>query len=134
MTNHQRINRRTENRFFQKLLKFIRPEGLRCPHCGQQDGFRVCRRHRQSLIPDYRCPRCHRLFSAWTGTELQRTHHPPSELWRFIKGIARGESTTKWAQALDCQRRPLARLRRRLLPRIVQFFGPLPKKSAAKKR
>src|SRR5438128_1722396 len=133
MTNHQPIHRRTENRYFQKLLNFVRPEGLRCPRCGHQDGFRRCRRHRESWIPDYRCPHCHHVFNAWTGTELKGTHHPPSDLWSFIKGIARGESTIQWAQALQCQRRPLARLRQKLQRRVTEVFGPPPKKSTAKK-
>jgi len=78
--SRQRINRRTEIRYFQKLMKFVRPEGLRCPRCGQQDGFRRCRRHSESWIPDYRCSHRHHVFNAWTGTELQGTHHPPSDL------------------------------------------------------
>ena len=118
---------------FPKTVELCPPRRPALSRCGHQDGFRKCRRHTESWIPDYRCSHCHHVFNAWTGTKLQGTHHPPSDLWSFIKGIARGESTTQWAQVLQCQRRPLARLRRKLQRRVTEVFGPPPKKSAAKK-
>jgi hypothetical protein len=54
-------------------------------------------------------------------------------LWFFLTRTAKGDSLTQLANTLDCQRGPLARLRSKLLPRIVQYFGPLPKKSDLRK-
>src|SRR5262245_12182451 len=127
--NHPTMNGRTENRSFQKLKKLVRPQGLHCPDCHERDGLQVCRRHAQSWVPDCRCSRCGSVFNAWTGTPLQGTHHQPSELWRLIQGMRRGEPTSTLAEELGCQRRPLASLRRKLQLLVTRVFGPPPKKS-----
>ena len=131
--NHLTTNGRTENRYFQKLLNFVRPEGLRCPRCGHQDGFRRCRRHTESWIPDYRCPHCHHVFNAWTGTPFQGTHHPPSRLWRIIMQIKEGIFTTEIARELDCQRAHLSEFRHQIQHWMTSVFGPPPKKSPRRK-
>jgi transposase-like protein len=102
--NHQRINRPTEIRYFEKLMKLVHPEGLRCPHCGAQEGLRACRRHSESWIPDYRCPHCSCVFNAWTGTPFQGTHHPPSKLWCIIMQIKEGIFTTEIARRCPLNR------------------------------
>jgi transposase-like protein len=130
---HPRANRPTEKRCYQKLFELFYRQGLRCPQCGQGEGLHVCRGHKDSAVPDYRCQRCGCVFNAWTGTPLQGTHHRPSELWRFVQGLRRGEATSSLAAELGCQRRPLALLRRKLQPMLTQAYGPPPKKSALRK-
>jgi transposase-like protein len=126
--NHLTTKARTENRYFQKLLNFARPEGPRCPHCGQQDGFRACRRHKESWVPDYRCLRCHHVFNAWTGTELKGTHHPPSEILRIMRGIVDEESDSQLARELGRDRGTLAIFRHKL----QRWMNKLPRETFTK--
>lgn len=121
-----------EEACFRALVALLHSTGLRCPHCGAENGLHVFRNHSKSWIVDHRCSCCRSIFNVWTGTPFQRTHHPPSELWRIIRAMIEGRATAQLALDLHCQRGPLARFRRRLQPWVIQNFGPLPKKSAKK--
>jgi transposase-like protein len=112
-----------ENACFRALLDWVHPEGLRCPRCLARNDLRVCRRHKTSWIPDYRCSRCRHKSNAWTGTPLQGIRHPPSHLWQIMLANSERKPTTQLALDLDCQRGPLSRLRARLR-RMVNDFGP----------
>jgi transposase-like protein len=113
-----------EEACFKALVRLVHPAGLRCPHCGRRDHLRVYRRHKESWITDYRCWNCAKKFNAWSGTRLQGTHHPPSELWFIIRGIIAGKSTSQLAGELHCLRAPLSRLRHRLERWVNQILGP----------
>lgn len=60
------------------------------------------------------CPRCARVFNAWTGTVLQGTHRPPAHLFWILWGIAAGVPAARTARDLGCPRPALVPLRRRL--------------------
>jgi transposase-like protein len=97
----------------QKLLSWLHPDGLACPRCGAREDLRVHRRHRAPVL-DYRCPACHRVFNAFTGTALQGTKRRPVELMLILRGIAQGVPTAQLARELGCDRKELLRLRHRL--------------------
>ena len=78
------------------LVRLIHPGGLTCPRCGSDD-LRV-HRDRDPVL-DYRCPRCERVFNAFTHTALHKTHYRPSEVVLVLRGFARGESTAALARA-----------------------------------
>ena len=71
------------------------------------------RRCRDPLL-DYRCNGCGRVFNAWTGTPLQKTHRPASQLLFILHGMARGVPRARMARELGCQRAQLLYLCRRL--------------------
>jgi transposase-like protein len=106
------------------LVEALHPDGLRCPRCGSSGGLGVHRRHREPVL-DYQCRLCHRVFNAWTGTPLEKTHRRPSEIQRILWAIARGTPTAQLARELQCQRAQLLALRRRLVPLAQALFsGP----------
>jgi transposase-like protein len=128
--NHPNRNGRTERRFFQQLLKLVHPEGPRCPHCRERDGVHVHEDHANVWRIHYRCAHCGHIFNVWTGTPLQGTHRPPSEILRIMRGIVDGESDSQLARELKRDRGALAIFRHKLqrwmnsLPREV--FTKLP--------
>jgi transposase-like protein len=98
---------------YTKLADLLHPDGLACPRCGLRDGLKVHRRHRDPVL-DYRCPRCGRVFNAWTGTPLQGIQRRPAEVLLILRGIAQGVPTARLARELRCDRMKLLRLRHRL--------------------
>jgi transposase-like protein len=103
-----------ESTCYAQLVGFFHPEGLACPRCGHRDGLGVHRRHREPVL-DYQCGSCGRVFNAWTGTPLEKTHRPPSHIVRILEGIVRNTPTAQLARELGCQRAQLMLLRRRLV-------------------
>jgi hypothetical protein len=64
---------------YRQLVAILHPDGLSCPHCGCPDSVEISA-GRSEQVPDHRCLGCRRSFNAWTGTILQGTSCPPSEL------------------------------------------------------
>jgi transposase-like protein len=102
-----------EDACYQKLLNWIRPDGLACPRCGAREGLGVHRRHRAPVL-DYRCKACHRVFNALTGTALRGSRRPVVELMLILRGFAQGVPTAQLARELGCDRKELLALRHRL--------------------
>jgi len=96
------------------LLRLLHPDGLACPRCRSSDGLRVHRRARDPVV-DYFCAGCLRVFNAWTGTVLQGTHRPPSQVFAILRGIVANTPTARLARELGCQRAGLVATRRRLI-------------------
>jgi len=101
-----------EDACYQWLVRLIHPGGLTCPRCGSDD-LRVHRRTRAPVV-DYRCPRCRRVYNAFTHTAFHGTHRRPSELVLLLRGFARGESTAALARETGRNRPHLLALRHRL--------------------
>jgi transposase-like protein len=113
---------------YEILMNLLHPEGIVCPRCGVREGLRVHRRHREPVV-DYLCTGCFRVFNAWTGTVLQGTHRPPSQIISILDGFASGVTTAQLARWLECRRPGLVPLRRRWLPLALQASkkGGLPR-------
>jgi transposase len=102
-----------EDACYQFLLDLYHPAGLRCPRCHAAEGLYTHRRFREPVL-DYRCPRCGRVFNAWTGTVFQGTQWRPSQIVLILRGFAQGVPTAQLARELGCSRRHLLTLRHRL--------------------
>jgi transposase-like protein len=102
-----------EDTCYAKLLHWLHPDGLACPRCGAREGLGVHRRHRAPIL-DYRCQACHRIFNAFTGTDLQGSRRSVVALMLILRGFAQGVPTAQLARELGCDRKELLRLRHRL--------------------
>jgi transposase-like protein len=102
-----------EDACYAKLLHWLHPDGLACPRCGAREGLGVHRRHRAPIL-DYRCQACHRIFNAFTGTDLQGSRRSVVALMLILRGFAQGVPTAQLARELGCDRKELLRLRHRL--------------------
>ena len=102
-----------EDACYAKLVEWLHPEGLVCPHCHGDDRRMVHRRHRVPIL-DFRCDRCGRVFNAFTGTILHGIRRRSSQLVLIVRGIAQGVPTAQLARELDCDRSELLHLRHRL--------------------
>ncbi len=107
------------------LVRILHPEGLACPRCHRTDGLKVHRRYRAPVL-DYRCSACGRVFNAFTGTVLHKTHYLPSELVLLLRGIAQGTPTAQLARELNKNRPHLLGLRHRLQELARRGLDPLP--------
>jgi transposase-like protein len=94
------------------LVRLLHPAGLACPRCGCGD-LRVHRRTRDPVL-DYRCPRCRRVFNAFTNTALHKMQYRPSRIVLILRGIAQGTPTARLARELGVSRPHLLGIRHRL--------------------
>src|SRR5262245_52721445 len=101
-----------DNACYRLLVDLLHPEGISCPRCGAREGLGIHRRHRAPVL-GYQCASCRRVFNAWTGTPLEKTHRSPGEIVWILRAVARGMATAAMARELGCQRAQLLALRRR---------------------
>ena len=101
------------------LLQVLHPTGLACPRCQHQDGLGVHRCHRAPVL-DYQCSHCGCVFNAWTATLLANTHRTPAEIILILRGILQGVPTARLARELNCDRKHLLELRRKLQGLVEQ--------------
>jgi len=114
-----------EDACYRKLVELLHPGGLACPACGQRQRLGVHHRHREPVL-DFQCGDCGRVFNAWTGTSLQGTHRPPSQILLILRGVAQGVPTAQLARELNCDRSHLLALRHRLQDLAFRFRDRLP--------
>jgi transposase-like protein len=101
-----------EGACYDYLVALIHPRGLTCPRCGSDD-LRVHRRTRDPVV-DYRCPRCKRVYNAFTYTAFHKMQYRPSRLVLILRGIAQGTPTARLARELGVSRTHLLGIRHRL--------------------
>src|SRR3954471_2501606 len=98
---------------YRTLVELLHPDGLACPHCGENQRLGIHRRRREPVL-DYQCAACGRVFNAWTGTALEGTHRRPAQVLAILRGITQATPTAQLARELGCDRRWLLVLRHRL--------------------
>lgn len=98
---------------YQFLVEMLHPDGLRCPTCRRDDALTVHDRHRPPVF-DYRCRHCRSVFTAYTGTPLQKTHRSPAQLVLVLRGIGPGTPTARLAREWGCDRKHLLAVRHKL--------------------
>lgn len=100
----------------QKLLQILHPDGLACPHCGS-NSYRLARRNR--YYESYRCKDCQGYFSAYSQTVFAHTRQSASTLLLLLRGVAKGETSSKLSAELQLNYGWLLSLRRRIQERIL---------------
>jgi transposase-like protein len=113
-----------EDACYRHLVGLIHPAGLTCPRCGS-DGLRVHRRTRAPVL-DYRCPRCKRVFNAFTYTAFHKMQYRPSRPVLILRGIAQGTTTARLARELGVGRTHLLTVRHRLRDNALARRGAGP--------
>ena len=93
------------------LEKHLHPDGLRCPHCACGER-RVSRRAGHFL--GYRCKACDRYFTLLSGTAFARSRQTPAKLVLILRGIAKGETTSRLARELTLSRKRMHNLRKKV--------------------
>ena len=97
------------------LEEHLHPEGLACPYCHSTRRWRVSRPpERRSAFPGYRCVACGRYYTMLTTTVFAGTKQRPATLLLFLRGVAKGESTSRLARELHLSRRQAHTLRQRI--------------------
>jgi transposase-like protein len=99
------------------LEKHLHPNGLACPRCGSR-ARRVARRN--GAFPSYRCKACDRYHTMLSGTVFEKTHQPPAKLVLILRGIAKGESTSRLGRELSVSRRQMGTLRHRVQENLFE--------------
>jgi transposase-like protein len=100
-----------ENACLAWLERHLHPNGFACPRCGSTQR-RVARR--RGAFPSYRCKRCDRYHTVLSGTAFAKTHQTPAKLVLILRGIAKGESTSRLGRELELSRRQMGTLRQRV--------------------
>jgi transposase-like protein len=115
-----------ESACYDYLVGLMHPRGLTCPRCGSGD-LRVHRRTRDPVL-DYRCPRCRRIFNAFTRTAFHKMQYRPARLVLILRGFAQGTPTAQLARELGVSRPHLLGIRHRLQDNALTHrdAGPLP--------
>jgi transposase-like protein len=93
------------------LEHHLHPDGFRCPGCGSSER-RVARR--RGPFTGYRCLACDRYHTILSGTAFEKTRQRPSTLVLLLRGIAKGESTSRLARELELSRKQAHTLRHRV--------------------
>jgi transposase-like protein len=93
------------------LERHLHPDGFNCPHCGS-DNRRFFRQ--QKHFPAYRCRECDGYYTLLTGTAFEKTRQRPATLVLLLRGITKGESTSRLARELGLSRKQMHTLRQRL--------------------
>ncbi len=102
------------------LEKHLHPQGLNCPRCGATDA-RVAKQG--GHFPAYRCKRCDRYHTILTDTAFAKTRQTPATLVLLLRGLTKGESTSRLARELSITRKQMSTLRKRLQ---ANLFACLP--------
>ena len=102
------------------LEKHLHPQGLKCPRCGAIRR-RVARQG--GHFPAFRCKACDRYHTILTDTAFQKTRQMPSTLVLMIRGLTKGDSTSRLARELSITRKQMSTMRQRLQ---ANLFACLP--------
>jgi transposase-like protein len=93
------------------LEKHLHPQGLKCPRCGATQR-RVAKQG--GHFPAFRCKTCDRYHTLLTDTAFAKTRQKPSTLVLLLRGLTKGESTSRLARELSMTRKQISTLRKRL--------------------
>jgi transposase-like protein len=111
------------------LLEHFHPDGLRCCRCGtgSEEAYRF-RKTQRSRLQVYRCKRCQKTYTLYTGTVFEGRHLPPAQVVLLLRGFVQGVSAARLARELGLSRTTVHEIRKRVQRGAValQPEAPLP--------
>ena len=93
------------------LEKHLHPQALKCPRCGETER-RVAKQG--GYFPAFRCKACDRYHTILTHTAFAKTRQTPATLVLLLRGLTKGESTSRLSRELGITRKQMSTLRQRL--------------------
>jgi transposase-like protein len=112
----------------QWVQDYFHPTGLRCPGCGGRHeavGGRFGR-NRRSQTTVWRCRRCRRTYTVYSGTLFAGKQLRPAQVIALLRGVCKGESTAGLARELGLSRTTVHGLRRALQANAAQLQPDTP--------
>jgi transposase-like protein len=114
----------SEEAAYNWLVRVLHPEGLRCPAGHLLPGDQAPHVRENAPIVRYRCKKCHRVFTAFTGTQFARSRYTCVQRVLFLRGVLKGEPTAGLARELSVNRCHLGQKRVRLQEALAERFSP----------
>ena len=111
------------------LLQHFHPDGLSCPRCGRGcDEAYLFRRTTRSRLDVYRCKRCAKTYTLYSGSVFEGRHLPPAQVVLLLRGFLQGVSSARLARELDLSRTTVHEIRHQLHQNAerLQPESPLP--------
>ena len=93
------------------LEKHLHPQGLKCPRGGATQR-RVAKQG--GYFPAFRCKACDRYHTLLSDTAFAKTRQTPATLVLLLRGLTKGESTSRLSRELGITRKQMSTLRKRL--------------------
>jgi transposase-like protein len=113
----------------QWLLDYFHPDGLKCPRCGEAVAEAYVHRQTQkSQLAVYRCKPCQQIYNLYSGTVFQQCHLTPPQVILLLRGVLKGEASTRLAAELGVSYQTVLNLRHDVQAnaRQMQPDSPLP--------
>lgn len=111
------------------LLRHFHPSGLSCPRCAASlEETYLFRQTKRSRLDVWRCKRCSKTYTLYTGTVFEARHLPPAQVVLLLRGVAQGVSTAQLARELSLSRTTVHEIRKQLQrnAKAAQPTTPLP--------
>ena len=114
-----------EDLCYQKLVDTLHPRGLCCPNGHPLPTDQAPPDRYRPPVVRYKCRPCKRVFTAFPGTPLARTHDTCVQLVLILRGFLRGDSTKSLAEQLSLSRSTLLDFRHRVQGATLERVSPL---------
>ena len=99
------------------LEKHLHPQGRTCPRCGASQRRPA---KQGGCFPAFRCTTCDRYHTILTGTAFAKTRQKPSTLVLMLRGVSKGETTSRLSREVGISRKQMSTLRQRLQSHLYE--------------
>ncbi len=99
------------------LETYLHPGGLVCPHCRSAER-RLFRE--QGYFPADRCLACDGYYTLLSDTVFEKTRQRPATLVLLLRGIAKGESSSRLSRELGIGRKRVMELRQKIQNKLYE--------------
>jgi transposase-like protein len=97
------------------VMKYLHPNGLKCPHCQHAHSeARFFRANRGSGLPVYRCNHCQGIYHLYSGTVFEGSQLTPSQVVLLLRGFVQGQSSAQLSRELGLAYKTVLQWRRRV--------------------
>jgi len=109
------------------LRKHFHPQGLRCPACeASVKQARLFGQTVRSRVTRYRCGRCQKVYTVYSGTVFANKHLRPAQVILLLRGICKGETTACLSRELGLADDTVHHLRQQIHANAVRLQPDTP--------